>query len=144
MDSISSFTVYKQFCSFKVYLWNLCVSPPAVEHLQWLPAWGSRGGLVLSARRPRIVKLFFVLDEHQTGRVSCEHRVFGFVEIQIKGSLEIEANLWGVWPCGRWSHPSLNWPGVCQELQQTDWMRMEGRQKKKTTDVIHHNPKHHI
>lgn len=48
---------------------------------------------MLSARPPRIVKLFFVLDEHQTGRVSCEHRAFGFVEIQIKGSLEIEANL---------------------------------------------------
>lgn len=33
---------------------------------------------------------FFVLDEHQAGRISCKHRVFGFVEIQIKGSLKVE------------------------------------------------------
>lgn len=42
-----------------------------------------------SARPPSVVKLFFVLDEHQAGRISCKHSVFGFVEIQIKVHLRL-------------------------------------------------------
>lgn len=55
-----------------------------------------------SARPPSTVKLFFVLDEHQAGKISCKHRVFGFVEIQIKGSLEVELICEGLVPvdCG--------------------------------------------
>ncbi len=45
---------------------------------------------MLSARPPGTVKLFFVLDEQQAGRISSTHRLFGLVEIRIRGSLEVE------------------------------------------------------
>lgn len=90
--------------------------PPSLQHLQWWPGWG---GLVSSAK-PSCYSQLVLSSGRAQGRCSQLQAPCVWVcrdtDTKETGFTCGWANLRRVWPRRLWSHPSLNWWGVWEEL----------------------------